>query len=329
MKNLSIFSKNNKKILEFYKTNILFGYSKSGKTTILSDLNNIFLGKDKQHLVNGTQTITGDFNVFYLGSKDGIKDHLKLSSKSLIRKMVNNQTFSESFHHYCEKITEGVTGAQNEIDAIIRQVLPRTRIEIPGANKPLDFLLDNMSISLEMDSSTEEKEELFSLVNNLSKMTKNKTIVLIDDFNNDFDEETTIKFFEDIKDTDAYFILTAKNPIPQNLLTNEVQVYAVRNHQLYPIPPLEKLVVESQSNNEENHTFEEYLLGNGYLKNSGYSNLIIDAIKNDQISNLLRILTSKNPIISNKNENGFVTIIPRTEEEKRLYEYVFNLLNLK
>lgn len=328
MSNLSVFNKNTKKIFEFSKINILFGYSKSGKTTLLSGLNSIFLGKDHNNLVNGTQTVNGDFNVFYLGSKDGIKDHLKLSSKSLVRRMLNDQSFSDDFHHYCDDIIKGINGAQQEIEGVIRQVLPKTKIEIPDATRPLDLLLDNISISLEMDSSTEEKEELFSLVNSLSKMTKNKTIVLIDDFNNDFDEETTIKFFDEIKESNAYFILTSKKPISQHILTNEVQCYAVRHYQMIPIPPLDKLVSLSQEQ-EENHTFEEYILGNGYLKNSGYAEIIVDNLKNDQISNLLRILTSKKPIISDKNHDGMVTIIPRTDEEKRLYEYIFGLLDIK
>lgn len=326
-KTLSIFNKDNKKITEFSKINIIFGYSKSGKTTILSNLNNIFLGKDKHNLINGTQTIPGDFNVFYLGSKDGIKDHLKLSSKSLLRKMILENQFSKEFSDCCEQISKGISQAQLEIESLIREILPGVRLEINDSNNPLGLLVDNMNISLEMDTASEEKEELFSLVNALSKTTKNQTIVLIDDFNNDLDEETTIKFFDEINRSNAVFVLTTKKPIPQYLIDNDVRIFASRQLNLIPLPSLEKMVLNSQSYTEEYHTFEEYMLGIGYLKDSQEYKTMINLIKNDEYSNILRILTSKQPIISNIYERGKVTIIYKNEEERKLYEYILNIIN--
>lgn len=326
-KTLSIFNKDNKKITEFSKINLIFGYSKSGKTTILSNLNNIFLGKDKHNLINGTQTIPGDFNVFYLGSKDGIKDHLKLSSKSLLRKMILENQFSKEFSDCCEQISKGICQAQLEIESLVREILPGVRLEINDADNPLGLLVDNLNISLEMDTTSEEKEELFSLVNALSKTTKNQTIVLIDDFNNDLDEETTIKFFDEINKSSAIFVLTTKKPIPQYLIENDVRIFASRQLNLIPLPNLEKMVLNSQSYAEEYHTFEEYILGIGYLKDSQEYKTMINLIKNDEYSNILRILTSKQPIIADAYERGKVTIVYKNENERKLYEYILDLIN--
>lgn len=326
-KNLSIFNKDNKKITEFSKINVIFGYSKSGKTTILSNLNNIFIGKDRHNLVNGTQTIPGDFNVFYLGTKDGIKDHLKLSSKSLLRKMILENQFSEDFSNCCNQISKSINRAQLEIEDLVRSVLPGIKIEINDSDNPLELLMDNMNISLEMDTTSEEKEELFSLVNALSKTTKNQTIVLIDDFNNDLDEETTLNFFEEIEKSQAIFILTTKKPIPQYLVNDNFRIFASRNFGLLQLPNLEKMALDSQNVLEEAHTFEEYMLGMGYLKESQEYRNLLELIKNDEYSNIFRMLTSKNPVVSNKYQKGHVTIIGKTEQELKLYNYILNLIS--
>ncbi len=326
-KTLSVFNKESKKITEFSKINLLFGYSKSGKTTILSNLNNIFLGKDRHNLVNGTQVIAGEFNVFYLGSKDGIKDHLKLSSKSLLRKMIIENQFSDTFSNCCNQISKNINLAQSEIESLIRNVLPNVKLEINGIDSPLELLVDNMNISLEMDTASEEKEELFSLVNSLSRSTKNQTIVLIDDFNNDLDEETTIKFFEEINKSNAIFILTTKKPLPQYLIEDNVRIFATRECNLISLPSLEKMVLNSQSISEEYHTFEEYILGIGYLKESLEYKTMINLVKNDEYSNILRLLTSKNPVISETYERGKVSIVYKNDGEEKLYNYVLNLIN--
>lgn len=328
MKNLSLFNKENKKNIEFSKINIIFGYSKSGKTTFLKDLNSIFLGKNKHILINGTQTISGDFNVFYLNSTDGIRDHLKLSSKSLVRKLIVESQFSNDFNGLCLELSKNITKAKDEIANILKEVLPNLTFSINNIDNPLNLLIDNAEISLNIESSTEDKEELFSLVESLGKLTKTQTIVIIDDFNNDLDEEATINFFDNINTSDAYFILSTKRPIPQHLINTKTRIFTLRNFELIAIPPFEKLALESQDAKEENHSFEEYMLGIGYLKESNEYKKLLETINLDVISNILRILTSKNPVISEKQISGKVTIIPENKMEQKLYQYIFELLNL-
>ena len=323
-----LFNKENKKNIEFSKINIIFGYSKSGKTTFLKDLNSIFLGKNKHILINGTQTISGDFNVFYLNSTDGIRDHLKLSSKSLVRKLIVESQFSNDFNGLCLELSKNITKAKDEIANILKEVLPNLTFSINNIDNPLNLLIDNAEISLNIESSTEDKEELFSLVESLGKLTKTQTIVIIDDFNNDLDEEATINFFDNINTSDAYFILSTKRPIPQHLINTKTRIFTLRNFELIAIPPFEKLALESQDAKEENHSFEEYMLGIGYLKESNEYKKLLETINLDVISNILRILTSKNPVISEKQISGKVTIIPENKMEQKLYQYIFELLNL-
>lgn len=328
LKNISIFDKETNKFLNFSKTNIIFGHGKSGKTSFLKYINSIFLGKNRHALVNGTITVAGDYNVFFLETKDGIKDHLKLSSKSLIRKLIIDAKFSNDFDNIANNVTSEFGKLKEELELIITKSLPNLNFEIDSIDDPLNLLLDNANLSLEIDSSTEDKEDLFALINALTRNNENQTIVIIDDFNNDLDEESTIKFFNEMNETDAYFFLTAKRALPQYLIDDNVKLFAIRESIIYAIPPYEKLALDALELKEDNHTFEEYMLGNGYLKESNELATLILQIKNDNMNNIFRILTSKSPVIANQQILGKVTIIPENDYETKLYRHVFKILGL-
>ena len=325
---ISIFDKDTKKILEFSKINIVFGYSKSGKTSFLKDLNSIFLGKNKHFLVNGTQTIAGDFNVFFIESKDGIKDHLKLSSKSLLRKLILDSKFSDNFQNISSNISLELNKLKEELENIIKGYLPNLTFDIDNLEEPVNLILDNASVSLDIDSSTEDKEELFTLINSLAKASEIPTIVIIDDFNNDLDEETTIDFFNLINNSDAHFILSTKRPLPQNLVDKNTCIFAIRESKIYAIPQFEKLVLDALELKENNHTFEEYMLGNGYLKESSEYKSLLNSIKCDSMNNIFRILTSKQPIIASEPIDGRVVLFSKNDYETKLYRHLFNILEL-
>lgn len=329
MEKLTIFSKDKNKIRTFSKINLFFGYAKSGKTTLLEELCNIFSGKNRHYLVNGTQTINGDFNVFNISSSDGIKDHLKLSSKSLLRKMIEENSYSKEFSVFCSMISNGIEGAKKELEGTIRLVLPGAQIEISDSDSPLDMLIANMSVSIESDSSSEEKEELFSLVRSLTAKSNKENIVLVDDFNTNLDEEGVLSFFEQARQCPARFFLTCKTAIPQSALDEDTSIFCIRNGMLYSIPPLNELIGKGLEEEENgNMTFEEYMLSNGYSDYSGIKSGIVKAMKNDQCSNVFRILTSKSPIISNDYVSGRVCIVPKSSFEENIYRKLLEMLDI-
>jgi hypothetical protein len=275
----------------------------------------ILSGKDKHHLVNGTQAMPNDYNVIFLSSSDGISTHLKLSSKSLLRKMIEENKYSDSFSSSCETIEKGVEIARNEFT-------------ISDADSPMAFLIDNMSISFDDNSSSQEKERLFSLVNRLTSLTKIPTIVIIDDFNNDFDEEMTISFLEEIEKSSAYFILSSKKSLSQSFLKEDCSVFAVRENEVIMIPDLKTLILDSIVGMPEYTSFEEYMTEAGYVSASGIADFFLKQIQNDERNNIVRILTSKNPIISTNLNQGAVTIFPRSKEEEKVYRKVFEILGI-
>ena len=327
--NISIFNKDTKNIRNFSKINLIFGYAKSGKTTFLEDVHQIMSGKDRHHLVNGTQVAPGDYNLFSVSTSEGIKDHLKLSSKSLLRRLLTQTKYSDSFPSFCDFISKGVSGAQSELETQVKTVLPNAKVEIQGLDSPLDLLIDNMEISLQMDSSTDEKEGIFSLVQALTKITNNKTVVLIDDFAKDFDEEDTLAFFSQIKNSPAFYFLTSKKPIPQNAITDSISIFAMREGEIIPIPPLKNLINITLNEGKEPKTFEEFMISSGYTANSGLSSFFEEYIRNDETANVFRILTAKNPLLCKKPVENRVCIIPKTKEENELYTKLFELLGIK
>lgn len=327
--NLSIFNKDNKNIRHFSKLNLIFGYAKSGKTTFLEELHQILSGKDKHHLVNGTQTVPGDFNLFSISTSEGIRDHLKLSSKSLLRRLLTQTKYSDTFPSFCDFISKGISGAQSELESQVKNVLPNAKIEIQGLDSPLDLLIDNMEISLQMDSSTDEKEGVFSLVQALTKMTDSKTVVLIDDFAKDFDEEDTLSFFSQIKNSPAYYFLTSKKPVPQNAIPESSSIFAMRNGNIIAIPPLKNLINITLNEGKEPKTFEEFMISSAYTDNSGLSSIFENYIKNDEVANVLRILTARNPVLCQKQIENKVCIIPKTKEENALYLKLFEILGIE
>lgn len=327
--NLSILNKDTKILRNFSKVNLIFGYAKSGKTTFLEDLQLIFSGKDKHHLVNGTQVVTGDFNLFFVSTSEGISDHLKLSSKSLLRRLLTKTKYSDNFPTFCECISKGIMGAQFELEARIKTVLPNAKVEIQGLDSPLDLLIENMDISLGMESSSEDKEGIFSLVQALTQITDNKTIVLIDDFAKDLDEEETFSFFSQIKSSPAYFFLTSKKPIPQTTVSDSTSIFALRDGKAIAIPPLSTLVNMTLDEGKEPKTFEEFMIFSGYNSNSGFNAMFEEYIRSVETANIFRILTAKNPVISPHWVENKVSIIPKTKEEEALYLTLFDILGIK
>ena len=327
-KPITIFSKETKENFVFSRMNFVFGYAKSGKTSILSDLVNIFSGKDKHHLVNGTQAMPNDFNVLFLSSTDGISAHLKLNSKSLLRRLIQENQYSSSFKAACADIQKGVASAQKEIEERIRTVLPGTKVNVSGGETPLDFLMDNMNIVLESDTTTDEKAKLFSIVNCLAESTSCQTIVIIDDFNNDFDEEMTLEFFKEIDQTQACFILSTKKQIPQSILDDNANIFAVREEKLIELPTLPKIVEGSLTKDERYASFEEYMTGQGYLSNSGLAEMYLAQLQADEKNNVVRILTAHHPLLNSKPQKGRVTICPRSVIEEKIYHNIFSLLGI-
>lgn len=326
---ISVFDKDQKKFFAFSKINLLFGYAKSGKTSTLAKLSDIFSGKDKHHLVNGAQAMPNDYNIIYVNSTEGLNNHLKLNSKSLVRKLIEMNQFSADFENASKDVQVGLESAKNELQLFLSRILPGSTIKMANENNIMDLLLDNVTVEVNSNSDSDGKWNLFSVVDGLASEIQNQTIVLFDDFNKDFDEEMTISFFEKLRKSSAIFVLTSRRSFPQNLIHEEDSVFAIRNDEMIQMPSIAKMIREQILQEDSYASFEEYMLNAGYLQSSSIPDAFAKKIVNDERQNVLRILTSKEPVIECSPVEGKVTICPNSLEEEKFYRHIFELLNIK
>lgn len=323
-----VFDKETRNFFHFSGVNILFGYSKSGKTSTISKLVSIFSGKEKQFLVNGVQAMPNDFNIISIVSGDGIVPHLKLNSKSLLRKLLEQDEVKNKVQSSLEVVQSEFERLQEQLQLSISQILPEATVEISNLAKPMSILIDNVSIEIGDDSSSSNRKELFSIACRLAESSKAKTLIFIDDFASSFDEEATMAFFEQVKATNATFFLSSSKPIPQFLIDDDTSIFAVRSSKLKTLPKLQNLVVSGITKTSEFQTYEEYMLSSGYMNGSKILDLFLDQMRADMNSNILRILCAKSPIIAASPVAGKVTIIPRSSNEQDVYASVFELLGI-
>jgi hypothetical protein len=323
-----LFDQDHNKNWIFSNINLFFGYSKSGKTTILSDISSIFEGKNKSYIINGGKIQAGDFNVIFVPSNDSIVTHLKLNSKSLLRKILEDNNYSTTFKESESQLSNSLESISNEISSVVEKILPGVKAKINGLDNPIDLIMDSLSISIEDSSSSFGRQTLFSLVDALSRVSKNRTIIIVDDFNNAFDEESVMKFFEEASKSGAYFFLSSNRPIPQKLLTNEKNIFSIRNYGVTPVPPLDSLVIDSIVGQPQYVSFEDYMLGKGYTKGSGIERKYVERIREDERNDFLRILTSKNPVVSDEDIPGKVVIKPKSKEEEEVYQKLFSVIGI-
>ncbi|HBM70937.1 MAG TPA: hypothetical protein DD377_06355 [Firmicutes bacterium] len=315
---------------QFSKINLFFGYSQSGKSSTLSFIESLFSGKEKKWLINSSIVGSGDYQVISISDKEGINDHLKLSSKSLLSKILLNSNYSEEFTDCCNKLSDNLTLIQNYLFDEFSKKIPFLNLEIKKSADPLDFLLNNISFSFDNYSSSANKKALYSLIKIINDNFPNKCLIfVIDDFNLFMDEEETCLFFDLMNETNAYFFLSSSHPIPQHLLDEDFCIYAIRNGELFFLPSLDKLISDSLFGQDQYMSFEEYMLNEGYAKNSGEISKKISLLKDDFRCNLLRILCSKNPCLGDESKLSSVKIFPEDDVEKAIYSYVFNILEIK
>jgi len=322
-------NENTRKILTFSKINFVFGYSGSGKTTFLENINLALTGKDKTWICNGCKILPNDFNVIYISGKEDISSHLKLSSKSLLQKLILKNKYSPIFNDSLRSISQNLESVRSEIESDLSAVLNGVRVSIKDQDDPLDFVVDNLSVSCEGASTSGERLQLFELVAALTRLTESKTVVLIDDFGNDFDEETILSYVKQAREQNACFVFACNKPLPQWILDGDISVFAIRNGETTPLPNIESLVMDAIDGQPQYQSFEEYMLGRGYSQLSGIAETYVKMIREDRLANLLRILTSKNPKISDSYGIDSISIVPKSKEEETIYRKIFDLLGIK
>lgn len=327
MEKLVLFSNEKRKNTYFSSINLFLGYSGSGKTTLLNDLYLLFSGKTKNYMLNGLPIKANDFNIINISSFEDISSHFKTSSKSLIKKYLTKLNYTEQFQKDCITISEVFTRMTKEISSYLIPFLPDLDFSL-SSEEPLDIILNNISISTREEYYSYYRKALFSLISEISKHEKKKTIVLIDDFDSCLGEECFQQIIDIMTKSNAYYFLTSSRAIPQEILATDLSLYSIRENKIIPFPNPHNLISDSIESQPLYESFEEYMLSKGYLETSGIINSFIEKLQEDQCSNLMRILTSKNPIITDHIIEGQICIIPKSLNEEKIYKKAFEILGL-
>lgn len=328
MGNLALFSNEKRKNIYFSNINLLLGYSGSGKTTLLDDLYSIFNGKSKNYLMDGLPIRANDFNIIKVSSFEDLSSHLKMSAKSLLKRYFHETTYSEQFRNEGNAILSSIKTLASEMSSTIQDVLPGSELDFSYDNL-IDVILDLSSIVTKEDSHSYYKRALLKLLDDLSRLTNKRTLILMDDYDSSLDEDSLIELFDIMSKSHAYYFLTSSKPLPQQFLSEIVSIFGVRDGKLIPFPTIKNLVSSCLEDQPSYKSFEEYMLSKGFIETSGIVDMYIKKLKEDQCANLMRILTSKHPIVTATPIPNKVCIIPKSKEDEELYNAALDILKEK
>jgi hypothetical protein len=167
---------------------------------------------------------------------------------------------------------------------------------------------------------------LFSLVDSLG--SEDNRFVIIDDFDKDLDEESTIKFLKRIEKSNDTFFLFSNKPSSIHYCLGRYSIFAVRETNVYDLTNIYMLIKDSQKGLKDHFSYEEYMMNYGYALNSGMIDEIYKNVTNSALLNIGRILTSKDPIIEDNFSKDHISIVASSSEEKTFYGYLFDILSI-
>lgn len=333
---LEFYRNNKKKLLNIGKINIFYGYSNSGKTTFAEDLEEGLLGKDKSFTINNLSILKEENNVILINSKESIIDHIKLSSKSYLKKLYISrlQSYFDEHNEIVENINNNFIDANSFLEKLCYDFNQKTslgKIHMSiGIDNESDIINNLMKVEFETEtiSSSASKELLFMLVSLIEQDGQN-THIIIDDFDAFLDEETTIRLFSELEKINGTVYLFTNKPNSMMFALGRYPIFNIREEKILDFSNILFLLKKSLEDliPIENQTYEEYMLNYGYFENSGELAKIESTIKNNSIYNLGRMLTSKNFTITNAIDYSKISIIPANEYEERFLKYIESLIN--
>ncbi|MDR3258284.1 MAG: hypothetical protein LBT51_01555 [Fusobacteriaceae bacterium] len=320
------------------KINLFYGYNNSGKTYLAKLFNDGFNQKIKSlFLVNGVQVGKNDYEVIFVNSKENIDDHVKFTSKSILRKIFMNKIieninkeggFEDYLYKKFESINENLVkmleNFNNELNAKINISLEMETLE--------DFIANYVKITFSQDdiSSSSNKINFYKTITEYVISSNNSKIIIIDDFDSFLDEKSTLKFLNMLESIDKHiFILFSNKPTSLTYAIGKYNIFSIRENKLIDLSNIKKMIQYSFFNESEGkHSFEEYVIENKLILLKEEYQILLDSISKNININLGRMLVNKEYSFNIKS-NEIIKIIPNSEIEKSYLEYVKQLLEEK
>lgn len=297
---------------KFGKINIIYGPNLSGKTTMSTNLEEIFLGKDKTAKFNDLPIEKAMFSITKIDSKFDINEFIKLTSKNIFKNKIKNILNDPNLADFREKQIELLEVLQQELNTKLENDSNVIKWKIKDLE--IDDLLLNLIEGTSVSSKSEEN--LFYIKTKINNSIPNN-VIIIDDFDAFLNEDSIIKLFNMLEEIDCIsFLFTSKS---QSLFYSlkDYNNYALRNCHIYSLNSFINNEIDSNNIND-------------YLINDLYSTLLINLYKNQRLINsLARILNNINVNIttSKVSKNGYVNIYCNNESEFKFLNQVNSFLN--
>ena len=126
----------NNHYLVFKNINLFFGGTSSGKTTLSEFFNKAFSGQSKEFMIDHQYVFKNQFDVIYINGVTNLTDEVKLSSKTLLNRILK-EIISSQDEMLIDQIKQNIVYGMKPIISEIQN-----RISI--VKEPPDFYVDDL-----------------------------------------------------------------------------------------------------------------------------------------------------------------------------------------
>ena len=291
----------NNHYLVFKNINLFFGGTSSGKTTLSEFFTKAFSGQSKEFMIDHQYVFKNQFDVIYINGVTNLTDEVKLSSKTLLNRILK-EIISSQDEMLIDQIKQNIVYGMKPIISEIQN-----RISI--VKEPPDFYVDDLIKLLKLfypffndfdiNSSSSSR---FITLNLLYAFDNNKEkIFIIDDFDLYLDLSQMLYLIDKFNQLDKYtFLLFSRSIELCNMLVDQFPIFLLDKNFQSLDSYLNSLV-------QFINNFSQYdyypLISDDELHKIEYS------LKTYYLREILTLISSKYPdhIIQNLEKNEFYT----------------------
>ena len=292
----------NNHYLVFKNINLFFGGTSSGKTTLSEFFNKAFSGQSKEFMIDHYYFFKNQFDVIYINGVTNLTDEVKLSSKTLLNRILK-EIISSQDEMLIDQIKQNIV---YEMKPIISEI--QNRISI--VKEPPDFYVDDLIKLLKLfypffndfdiNSSSSSRFITLNLLYAFDNNNKEK-IFIIDDFDLYLDLSQMLYLIDKFNQLDKYtFLLFSRSIELCNMLVDQFPIFLLDKNFQSLDSYLNSLV-------QFINNFSQYdyypLISDDELHKIEYS------LKTYYLREILTLISSKYPdhIIQNLEKNEFYT----------------------
>lgn len=292
--------------LELSKINIFFGGTSSGKSAMADFFNKSFTGQNKMFMIEHQNVSKSDFEVTYISGNANLNDEIKLSSKTLLSKIIK-EVLNDLDDQLLEKIKDNI---KNEMLPITNEIKLKLNC-ITDDPYDSDLYVDDLMKLLKtyyiffeegnILSSSKSRFLTLSLTTLLNK-EKKRNIIIIDDFDLYLDLSQMLLLIEKFNNNqDCIYFLFVRSVELCGILIHQHKIFLINKN----MADLKKYFLKLTNDLINQSRLDYYpILVDDEVKLLNYS------LKTYYLKEILHVISSKYPklIIENLRKSDFYSI---------------------